>query len=298
MTARGVGGAAPESEWDSARHFVALYVAAGCYLEAEAAPSLMLVGNPGEGKSAMLSTFGHYPGMAVASDVTAAGLRDLLRDHDRMRVLMLPEFQRVYGHQGSTVDTLVSLLLTLMSGEGGRELVGPAKHGQRADLTGRRVAILSAVPLDVLRIREREFTGSGLMSRFGFLSLRRSEAERARVRRNIIRRELSDLGPYPLPKVVPDTPTGRVRVLSTPSVDAALERWIVGTFPGADARGVGLLSVLLRAVAFMCGRDRCKLSDVAELRTFTPHLLSMAFDVGTVTPREVLPLKRPPAWLA
>jgi len=282
------------TEWESWSHFAALF-AASAYLRGECPPSLLLVGAPAQGKTALLARFAHWPGVASASDVTASGVRDLLQADARARVLHMPELQRVLGHHPATVEALVSLLLSLLTGEVGRELVGPEAKGARADLSGRSLALFSAIPLDVLRLRQREFLATGLLSRLTLLSLRRSQAETVRVTRNIVRRDRSDLRPYPAPPV-PNTPDGLVEIRSTRAADGELQRWIDDA-PPRDARGVVLLTVLARAVAFLCGRDRVTPRDVAQLRAFAPYLGSLSFDLGAVTPREVLPLTRRPAWV-
>jgi hypothetical protein len=281
------------TEWESAAHFVALF-AATALLDGERPQSLLLVGPPAEGKTALLRRFAHWPGVCRASDVTVSGLRDTMHADHAVRVLMLDEFQRLFGHQAATVENVTGLLLSLMSGDGGRELVGPDHAGQRVDLTGRALGIMTAIPFQVLRFKLRDMAGSGLLSRFAFLSLQRSAVERARVRRNIIYRQLGDLAEYPAPQL----PGGvaRVAVQGNKAADAELERWLSGSGFNGDSRGVHLLTVLLRAVALLDGRDRVKRSDVGELRAFAGHLSSLAFDVGAVTPREVPPLQRAPVW--
>lgn len=291
----------PLTEWDSLSHCVALFCAAN--FVADAAPqSPLLVGPPGQGKSKCVKRFIGWPGVGYVSDITKAGLADYLSAHQSVRVLIVDELQRVVSHTRETTLNVCGLFLSLMSGDGGPELVGPAGQGQRIDLSGRSLALVAAIPHEVYIQRQLDFAQTGLLSRFTTLSVAASPAEARRVDENILNAgswhgrgdnpHTRDLQPYPIPKGFPQEPRA-VRIRR----DAAerLKEWAFCTFPAGDHRRMVMVVTLCKAVALLNGRDVATVADVKTLMMFTDYLISMQYQIVS-HPKTIDPLPDHPSW--
>jgi hypothetical protein len=286
-----VSGPPKITEWDSSSHFLAMF-AATALLKDEQPQSLLLVGNPGEGKSALVQRFSHWPGHFAASDITSDGLRRVLESDDKFRMLLLDEMQRIFAHTFDTVQNVCGLLISLMSGNASKELVGPQGKGTRVDLTGRRIGIIAAMPNDVLQLRIRDLEATGMLSRFSFLSIKRSDYEKLRVRANIYQRNRTDLLPYPIPPKMSREPQS---VGATAEATRELEKWGSVVFANHDDRKHQMLTVLLRSVALLSGRSKAGMSDVRQLKVFEHHLRSLETR-GVVSARTIPPLARGVDW--
>jgi hypothetical protein len=280
------------TEWEANSHFLALF-AATALLKDEQPQSLLLVGRPSEGKSELVRRFRHWPGSLQVSDITADGLRRVLSAEVNTRMILLDEMQRIFSHTFDTVQNITGLLLSLMSGNANRELVGPSGKGQHVDLSGRRIGLVAAMPTDVLAARLKDIEATGLFSRFAFLSIMRSPVERDRVRRNIYHRDRADLEPYPLPPKIPREP---VEVFTTTETDRELEIWGSDVFASHDDRKHSMLTVLVRSVALLSGRRRAGIQDVKMLRRFEPHLRSLEFR-AVATAKPIPPFRGKVSWL-
>src|SRR3954469_25661237 len=129
------------TEWDSLSHCVSMFAAAAL-VEGAPPPSLLLIGPPATGKSETVRRFAHWPKVVGASDFTVDGLRDLLTTNQGLRLIALDEFQRIFSHTKDAVQNVTGLLLSLLSGNASRELVGPKGKGTRVNLEGRRIGML------------------------------------------------------------------------------------------------------------------------------------------------------------
>lgn len=282
----------PLTEWDSMRHFLAPFFASA--LATNAAPaSLLVVGEPGVGKSALIGTFHAWPATFSVSNITVSGLHDVLTDRERVRVLIMDEWQKVFARPGTTSKNLASELLGLMSGSATQVLTGPKRGGTRADLTGRRLAVVSACPDDVLTAWWEEMQLTGLHHRFFYVKMAPSPAEWRRVEDAIFDDDRADLVDYPIP---PGALREPLEVKRSAKARELFKTWARGTFPGLPPRGLRLLVALTQGVAILNGRDEVTPADVRELATFEDHLRSVNFEFGQYQGKPVPPLKRPPSW--
>lgn len=279
------------TEWDANSHFLALF-AATALLKDELPMSLLLTGRPGEGKSALVGRFKQWPGHLHVSDFTSDGIKRALQSEPRLRMFILDELQRIFAHTFETVQNVTGVLISLMSGNASVELAGPRGKGAYMDLTDRRVGVLAAIPTDVLNARVGDMEATGLLSRFAFLSIVRTDDERTRVRRAIYRRDSSDLQPYPMPRRMPREP---VSIAVSEEAARELEMWGLDAFAKADDRKHHMLTVLLRAVALLNGRKRAGVQDVLMLRRFEHHLRSLEVR-AIATAKPIPPFRGPVSW--
>lgn len=267
--------------WETESVFLALYVATGL-VEGADAESLLIVGPPGVGKSRLLMRFGDYSSILMVSDLTVSGLRDVAKSQRNVRHLILPEFQRVFAHPKPTVASVCGLLTNLMTGDAGRELVGP-DAAQRSDLSDRQIGLLAAMTTDVFRENAKDMTATGFMSRFTVIGMDRDEQERKRVMHNIFRRKLDDLRPFETP-----LPRNPIRIEGAEDLAAEVESWVSDWHNAPTERLSGHIMSLLSATALLRGRGqrtRVERTDLLFLQQFTPYFQSLSFGfVGKIKP--------------
>lgn len=274
----------PITEWDSLSHCIALFAAAN--MVADAKPqSPLLVGPPAQGKSSCVKRFKHWPGIDYAADISISGLHALLASRESVRVLILDELQRVVSHSRETVFNICGAFLSLMSGDGGKELVGPSGTGSRVDYSKRQLALFAAIPWDVYLSRQQDFASTGLLSRFTTLSVVRSQGETRRVQSNILDASewkgrgdnpyLVDLKPYPIPAKMPRELT---TVSLTHPAKEKLKEWVLRVMRDGDDRRIVMCVTLAKAVALLNGRNETTVGDVKTLMLFEKYLASLQYN--------------------
>lgn len=275
----------PMTQWDSDSLFVSLYVATGLVANADA-QSLLLVGEPGEGKSELLRRFRQQQTIVLTSDVTIDGLRELMDGGSRtqhLRHILMPEFGRIFAHRPDTMFAVCGLLTSLMTRDAGMEMVGPRKT-TRSDLTGRQLGVLGAMPTDTFRFHAKTMASTGFLSRFTVLGLRRSVEERRRVMENIYHGDRRDLLPFRL-----DLPSAPVEVTGANVYGPMVGEWLNEWYPHAGERLAMHLLDLLKAVALVRGRTEICADDVEVLKLFQSYFASLSFD-GTGRIRTIDPV--------
>jgi hypothetical protein len=160
-------------EWAYWSDFVGLFVATG-YVRGELAQSLLLVGDPGVGKSTLLSRFHKVPSVMVAMDATAEGLKQQVFRRaikEGKRHLMLPEMYKLMQRRGPTADNTVGVLTLAMSGEMHDSYIGDRQMDEfPKDF---QLGVIGAMPTRIFRDWQQTINNTGLLSRmlpvkFGF----------------------------------------------------------------------------------------------------------------------------------
>lgn len=262
----------PLTPWASASLFLSLYPATGM-VKGISAQSLLLVGEPGSGKSELLRRFSRLPSTVVAGDITVDPLRELAASDTRpvpLRHIIMPEFGRLFSHRDSTVAAVTNLLTSLMTADAGQELVGPRGGGHRLDLTGKQIGVLAAMPTDVFKLRFNDLVATGFLSRFIILGIRRSKEEKDRVLRNIANRSFIDLAPFACP-----LPTAQAEVSGGERYGDRILKWVRSWNPNPSERLVQHVVSLLPAVTLLRGRHTVSEEDFAVLKMFQPYLTSV-----------------------
>jgi hypothetical protein len=257
--------------WASNVRLVSLYAATGLLRDTHA-QSVLLVGPYGQGKTALLDRFRLLPTAKRLSDLTQMGIRTVLsRDTDRrIRHFSISEFDRLFARDRGVVATTLGLLTNLMTGDVGMELIGP----QEFDFSGRQIGVLAAMTTDQFRKHREYMDGIGLLSRFQVLYVDRSDAERDRVRRNIVFQNAADLTPIEWPELFKE----RRVTYNARRFAPWFHRWLSShrTLPH-DERFTARLLILVRACALLNRHDRVTWRDFDYLREFMPYFAGERF---------------------
>jgi hypothetical protein len=125
--------------------------------------NVVLVGSPGDGKTKMLSRVAHLAHVEMLSDVTHAGLIQVLY-HVKDNVvgtLVIPDLGTLVGRRGEVADQTVSTL-AMMTAEG----VQSTRVGRRfREFGGARCSLLSAITMDDLARRFSQLNQNAFLSR-------------------------------------------------------------------------------------------------------------------------------------
>lgn len=152
-------------DWERYTALVGMFVATG-YLLNDNPQSLLLVGEPGIGKSQLLSRFAKHPTITRVSDVTSDGLRHVV--FPRMikaghKHLMLPEFHKLFQRRESTGEHTAGVLQSALSGELHTAVIG--KDEVQIGQPGWRIGMLGAMTTTVFANWQRNLGNSGFIDR-------------------------------------------------------------------------------------------------------------------------------------
>lgn len=176
----------PNREWERLTWLVGLHVATG-YLEGEIPKSLLLVGDPGVGKSATLDRFASVPTVRTLADITSDPLRKKVIPEavrDGVRHLLFPEMIKIFQRNQNTTANTVGVLTLGMSGELHEAFVGaddpvPVPPGWSIGLIG-------AMTTKIFNDWHQTIMNNGLLSRMIPCHVRFSEATRREIEQAII----------------------------------------------------------------------------------------------------------------
>ena len=156
---RRVGG--PVREWDRMTDLVRLIVATGAVKGARPV-SLILISEPGTGKTELLERFMPNPTLSFHSDLTWRPLMKVLRNATRLQVshLVLTEFQKLFQRRSHVADNCLGAIVQAM--EEGIYSVGV---GDAVEFKGVRVGIIGAVTHGTMAKRREYLAEIGFLSR-------------------------------------------------------------------------------------------------------------------------------------
>lgn len=195
------------TEWRNWTDFIGLVLATG-YVKGGRAESVLLVGDPGSGKSALLERFQEVPSTMFATDATADGIkRHLIPEAitKRARHLVLPEMYKLMQRRGATADHTIGILTLMMSGEMRKAYIGKELPEEFPDTF--QMGIVAAMPTRVFADWQQTINNTGLLSRMMPLLFQLSPEQRKEIETAIARQDR-----YLLRPVTYNWPTDPVEV--------------------------------------------------------------------------------------
>lgn len=250
------------SQWDSDSAFLAMYVATGL-IAGQEPQSLMLIGESDEGKSSLLARFSETP--RVLSLTNAYGNDLKIEVHKRKpRHLLVDELVALLAHTDAAVDNILTFLRQVLSGNGGEEIIGQGSSRMAMDFSGYRCGILTSITRSQFSQAERILRAGGFDTRLNMFRLRRSDAERARVRSNVLADNATDLKPWRWS----EWQLGRPAISVHKDVRRVFDAYVTRYFAESGNRAVKQLMILLSSVAFLRGHSVADIGDMAWLVCF------------------------------
>jgi hypothetical protein len=224
--------------------------------------SVILISDPGDGKTELIDRFDENPQLACLSDMTSMGLERVLRRAKRGEVthLVLNELQKVFMRKASTwVATLGMLCQALEEGvkiNMNRELP--------VDLGGAQIGLIAGLTHDTAKQKSKLLRETGFWSRVAAVSWEMPQDELAEVMRAISDENRSDLT-----KVTVKLPDKPIYVAFPSALSRQFEDYVM-----KHMREYTVLRIFqrLRAVAMACaileGRDQVHPVDVEKVVAF------------------------------
>jgi len=185
----------PNSEWERLTWLVGLHVATG-YLADETPKSLLLIGDPGVGKSATLARFADVPTVRTLADITSDPLRKKIipeavrQEH---RHLIFPEMIKVFQRNQNTTANTVGVLTLAMSGELFDAYVGTDDPIQVPP--GWSIGLIGAMTTKIFSDWHQTIMNNGLLSRMTPCHVRFSARTRREIEQAIIAGNMTMVSP-------------------------------------------------------------------------------------------------------
>lgn len=254
-------------EWERLTHLVALFVATG-YVKNGAPESVLLIGDPGVGKSAMLSRFEHLPTVVRLSDVTSDGLRHHvfpeMRRHGK-RHIIFPEIHKLYQRRAATSENTIGLLTAAMSGEMHTQYIGREKIEDMQDF---RIGLIAGMPTRIFNEWRSGLMNTGMLDRMHLVPVDFKPETRAAIESAIVSDNASMRSPVHWTHL-----KSAVEVKITSDSFGSIQRIVSDIQESGDRnRLIARVKSLLRASAALYGDTVVRDRDLDYFRHFVPLL--------------------------
>lgn len=254
----------PEREWDRMTELVKMFAMTGWVANARA-QSMLLISEPGGGKSELLDRFMANGWLEYASDLTSQGLHPILK---QMRSgatthIFATEFQKFLARKSATAAATIGLLCQMME-----EGVRSVRVGQQTlEFNGAQGGIIGAITHKTVNAWRDELGEFGFWSRCAAFEWEMPGEEVRGVMSRISRGNKSDLDP-----VLISIPRGKVTVAFPPALSEQFEEFV---FQRMKAHTLLRTFQRFRALAMACalldGRNYVHARDIEKVVAFNPY---------------------------
>jgi hypothetical protein len=249
--------------WNWLTDFVRL-VMWSAFVENGRPQSVVLISDPGHGKTELLDRFRPNGFIEFFSDITFQQLMPVLRrsSEDMTKYLGITEFQKVIMRRRSVSANFLALMMQAMEEGVGKVAYGPVEK----DFGGARLGLIAATTVRSLEKHPDIVTELGLDSRSFFVDARASIEEVRDLERRIANGDMSLLKP-----VAMKVPEKRVFVECPKRLGQRMRiHWMeeMRKARGARVYGVRTMARFMhtsKGVALSHGRDHVKPCDLDEL---------------------------------
>lgn len=260
--------ALPAREWDRAAELVSMFAMTG-FVANSRPQSLLLISEPGSGKTELVDRFKDNAFLQYASDITTRGLFPILKlaKQGAATHLVASEFQKFFLRKSATAEATLGTLCQAMEEGVGRILVGD----KPVDFGGARIGLIGAITHDTAakwRIPLREL---GFWSRCAAFDWEMPLDEMRGVMRSITRSDKDDLSPITL-----TVPERSIKVEFPEKLSEQFENFVFQKFrEHTILRVFNRFRTLAMACALLEGRESVKAFDVEKVVAFDPYWSKM-----------------------
>ncbi len=257
-------------EWETYTRFLGLFIASG-YVKNATPLSLLLVGEPGVGKSQLIDRFSHVPITCRVMDLTSDGMKHRL--FPRMvssgkRIILFPDFAKMFQRNLSTAENALGVITQAMSGELHEMFVGNEESVTFKDF---QIGLIGAMPAQVYYQWKRMAISTGIQDRFTVLPVSFSPEQKAAIEYAIAVDDTSMT--CHVPWKWPSHPV----VIRKPSNLGPQILQLADEIQPAGGRNrlVARLKVLHQCAALLNGNEYAGRLEVEQVRDFLPLLKAM-----------------------
>ena len=255
----------PVREWDRMTELVRMFIATGWMKPPVRAQSLILISEPGQGKSELLDRFQYNAHVSYASDLTVQGLYPILKQMQRGAVthVVATEFQKFFARKASTAENTLGTLCQMME-EGVRVVRVGNKEVDFGGAQGGIIGAMTHKTVDKWMDRLAEF---GFWSRCAAFQWNLSTEELLKVMRAISDGDKSDLA-----MVMMEVPRERIYVDFPGPLSRQFEEYVRARLMTHTLLRVFLrLRTLAMGCALLDGRDVVHARDVEKVAAYDPY---------------------------